>query len=297
MPPDDFTLTLDTANYKTFTMNYYLQVLDGDPSNDSYGGKQYKLDNTIKAIYNHITKAEDFFDIGGFVQAGSNPAFDRNDQITTSGNALTVNFYYDRITDHYLRFIYRVNYLESSLYYALEDGGLFEYSAKNYPDFIDYVLEGVHYARTVHVYIPNESQADEQKNYEIAKQIADELAACTDDEERYALMCRHIGSSVNKDLQITEAGYYFTHNEMGEEYENAAFGLSDYQVSDVVEYSGAYYVIMRLPIEELYVLRHGEELLQYYQSAQLGAYEDNVMENLTLELNEYGLSLDLTTIK
>lgn len=104
MPPDDFTLTLDTADYKTFTMNYYLQVLDGDPSDDSYDGKQYKLDNTIKAIYNHITKAEDFFDIGGFVQAGSNPAFDRNNQITTSGNALTVNFYYDRITDHYLRF-------------------------------------------------------------------------------------------------------------------------------------------------------------------------------------------------
>lgn len=201
------------------------------------------------------------------------------------------------LTDHYLRFVYRVNFLESRLYYALVDGGLFEYSEENFSEFLDYVLAGEHYARTVHVYIPNESESSKEKNYQTAKEIADALAACGDDGERYALMCEYIGSAVNKDLQITEAGYYFTHNEMGEAYEDAAFGLNLYQTSGVVEYSGSYYVIMRLPIEELYVLMHGEELLQYYQSAQLGAYEENVKENLTLDLNEYGLSLDLTTIQ
>ena len=201
------------------------------------------------------------------------------------------------LTDHYLRFIYRVNFLESSLYYALVDGGMFEYSEKNYSEFLDYVLAGEHYARTVHVYIPNQTEADKSKNYDVAKEIADALAACEGDEERYSLMCQYIGSAVNKDLQITQAGYYFTHNEMGEAYEDAAFGLELYQASGVVEYSDSYYVIMRLPIDELHVLMHGEELLQYYQSAQLGAYEENVKENLTLELNEYGLSLDLTTIK
>lgn len=104
MPPDDFTLTLNTANYKTYTMNYYLQVLPGDSYDVQYNGKQYKLDNTIKAIYNYITKAEDFFDIGGFVQSASNPAFGSNGQISTNGSALTVAFYYDRVTDHYLEF-------------------------------------------------------------------------------------------------------------------------------------------------------------------------------------------------
>lgn len=201
------------------------------------------------------------------------------------------------LTDHYLRFIYRVDFMESALYYALVDGGMFEYSEQNYSEFLDYVLAGEHYARTIHVYIPNETEADKSKNYDTAKEIADALAACDNDDERYALMCQYIGSAVNKDLQITEVGYYFTHNEMGEAYEDAAFGLELYETSGVVEYSNSYYVIMRLPIEELHVLMHGEELLQYYQSAQLGAYEENVMKNLTLELNEYGLSLDLTTIK
>jgi len=104
MTPDDFTLTLSTANYKTYTMNYYLQVLPGDSYDLEHNGKYYKLDNTIKAIYNYITKAEDFFDIAGFVQSSSSPAFDNSGQISTNSNSLTVDFYYDRITDHILEF-------------------------------------------------------------------------------------------------------------------------------------------------------------------------------------------------
>ena len=201
------------------------------------------------------------------------------------------------LTDHYLRFVYRTSYLESVMYNAILDAGIFTYSDKNYSEFLDYVLAGEEYARTIHVYIPIEDQNKKQDYYDTAKKIADELAACEDDEERYSLMCSHIGSVVNKDLSITESGYYFTYNEMGEEYENAAFALDEYGTSDVVEYGGGYYVIMRMPIEELYVLMNGEQLLQYYQSAQLGIYEDNIKENMTIELNEYGLSLDLVTLQ
>lgn len=203
----------------------------------------------------------------------------------------------NNLTDNYLRFVYRTNYLESVLYYAAIEAELFAYSDKNYSDFLDYVLAGEEYARTIHVYIPIEDQDKKQDYFETAQGIADELQACTDDEERYALMCGHIGSVVNKDLQITENGYYFTYGEMGDEYEAAAFSLGEYGVSDVVEYGGGYYVIMRMPIEELYVLMYGEQLLQYYQSAQLGLYEDNIKDNMTVEFNEYGLSLDLTQIK
>ncbi|MBQ2806180.1 MAG: SurA N-terminal domain-containing protein [Clostridia bacterium] len=200
------------------------------------------------------------------------------------------------LTDHYLRFIYRTGYLESAMYYAAIEAELFAYSEKNYSDFLDYVLEGVDYARTIHVYIPIEDQSKTDEYFDTARRIADELAACTDDDERYSLMCSHIGSAVNKDLSITEAGYYFTHNEMGEEYEAAAFALSEYETSGVVEYGGGYYVIMRMPIEELYVLMYGEQLLQYYQSAQIGLYEDGIKENMKVELNEYGLSLDLVNL-
>ena len=67
MPPDDFTLTLNEADYDTFIMNYYLQVLPGDPWDVSKDGKYYKLRNTVKANYNYLTYDEDFFEIKGFV--------------------------------------------------------------------------------------------------------------------------------------------------------------------------------------------------------------------------------------
>lgn len=200
------------------------------------------------------------------------------------------------LTDHYLRFVYRADYLESAMYYALVDGGIFEYSERNFSDYLDYVLEGVDYARTIHVYIPIEDASKKQSYYDTAKAIADELAACEDDDERYSLMCSHIGSAVNKDLTITQSGYYFTYNEMGEAYEAATFALDAYETSDVVEHGGGYYVIMRMPIEEWYVMLYGEKLLQYYQSAKMGEYQDGIKENMTVELNEYGKSLNFLNL-
>lgn len=100
MPPEDFTLTLNTAKYKLYTMKYYLQALPGEAygENDvTVNGIHYKLDNTIVANYNYVTKAEDFFDIRGFTQASSNPGFSGG-RIETGASELTVNFYYNRST-------------------------------------------------------------------------------------------------------------------------------------------------------------------------------------------------------
>ena len=101
MPGESFTLTLDESNYDTYTMNYYLEVLSGDEYDVVRNGKYYKLYTTIKANYNYITYAEDFFDIHGFYRIESNPAF-KNNQIDISGGG-TVNFYYGRRTN-YLEF-------------------------------------------------------------------------------------------------------------------------------------------------------------------------------------------------
>ena len=103
MPPDDFTLTLDKANYDTFIMHYYLQVLPGDPYDVTVNGKQYKEHFVVRANYNYLTKAEDFFDITGFVQASSSPAFGSNGQLDINGGG-DVYMYYDRGTNNPLTF-------------------------------------------------------------------------------------------------------------------------------------------------------------------------------------------------
>ena len=103
MQPENFTLTLNEASHTPYTMNYYTQVLDGDDYTHSYGGYNYELSHTIKASYNYVTKAEDFFDIAGFNQHTSNPAFSGS-QISISGNNRVVNFYYNRKTSQKLEF-------------------------------------------------------------------------------------------------------------------------------------------------------------------------------------------------
>ncbi len=97
MTPDDFTLKLSTANYDTFFMQYYLQVLPGKSGDENVGGIEYDLDKEINANYNYITKAEDFFNIKGFTQKSSSPAFGSNNQIDIDGGGV-VKFYYTRNT-------------------------------------------------------------------------------------------------------------------------------------------------------------------------------------------------------
>lgn len=98
MPGDDFTLTVNTATYNAYTMNYYLQVLPGDPYDVTYKGKQYARYTQIKAKYNMVTKAEDFFPIRGFNQYIADPDFGNGTQIKPSDRI--ADFYYDRIVDH-----------------------------------------------------------------------------------------------------------------------------------------------------------------------------------------------------
>ena len=105
MPGDDFTLTMSAGANKQFTMNYYLEVLPGyNGETVTYGGKTFALSNTIKANYNHITKAEDFFEITGFTNYASDPTFSGNQIDQGNGSNNTVNFYYARSTSQMLTF-------------------------------------------------------------------------------------------------------------------------------------------------------------------------------------------------
>lgn len=105
MPPDDFTLTVNTSNYTTRTMYYCMQLLpgeefiEGDDSYKEYNGKQYIIKNTIKANYRKITEAEDYFDIAGYTKAGSNPRFSGGES-----SATTIYFYYDREVSNTISF-------------------------------------------------------------------------------------------------------------------------------------------------------------------------------------------------
>lgn len=99
MPNHDLTLTVSTSSNNTYTMYYYIELLEGEEDEveyREYNGKKFKLAfEPVKARYGYVTKAEDFFDIAGFEQYGSDPQFGNNNRITISGGG-NVYFYYTR---------------------------------------------------------------------------------------------------------------------------------------------------------------------------------------------------------
>ena len=139
MPPANITLSLDEASYTPYVMNYWLQVLPGDTYATSFGGRQYALKDTIKAQYNYVTKDEDFFDITGFVQYASDPVFGSNGQIDINSGDMTVDFYYDRITDHWLEFNNNGTVIEDKRVYGIMYGApLKDYDfVPEYPDNLE----------------------------------------------------------------------------------------------------------------------------------------------------------------
>ena len=202
------------------------------------------------------------------------------------------------LTDHYQRFALRVIYLESVLYYTLEAGKHFAYTAENIDEFVEFVLESPDYARTIHVFLRNDEGESPEQNLAEAKKITQALRAVSGTEQRQDIMNGYIGSALNDDLSmVSKDGYYFTRGEMDEIYEQNTFALQVGEVSDPFLCGNGYYVIMRLAPEAGYAMQNSSTLLKYYQSAQMGLLEESRAEACRVVLNEYGQSIDLVAME
>ena len=98
MPPEDITFTVSAGGSEQYTMMYYLEALPGANSDKTFENKDYILNNTVKANYAYLTKAEDFFDITGFTQnkaqSKDGKTFGSNGQLDSNGGE--VYLYYTR---------------------------------------------------------------------------------------------------------------------------------------------------------------------------------------------------------
>ncbi len=190
-------------------------------------------------------------------------------------------------TDHFMRFTIGVDYCQNELFYVYtEDLGLIE---KSEDKIYDIIMAG-DFVRTLHVYIQNDAGDDVEANRKKAGEVRSQLLAGTE-------IKTLIGSSVNEDFSLTSTnGYYFTKGEMIKAYEDAAFSLGVGEISEVIETDSGFYVIERLALEPAYLLANLSDLAEQYQYARLNEFIDAEQEKLTLTLNDYGKSIDLTKI-
>ncbi len=99
MPGDDFELQYNPKNQAKRYYNYYVECLEGETPDTTYGGKNYKYYfsfGTLEIDFAKYTEAEDFFAIAGFTK---NVAVRNNKTISNNTNLSsgdTVNFYYTR---------------------------------------------------------------------------------------------------------------------------------------------------------------------------------------------------------
>ena len=208
----------------------------------------------------------------------------------------------NNLTDSLLRFLCKIDFLESLALHTMADNGLYiEYNDSTYLDFLDYVLTSEDYGRAIHVYFSKTVGNAEENASKLAQanDISNTLKNIEDDTERYDKMKEYIGKTEYVDgFSIsTIDGIYFTRGQMGEEYENAALELDEYGVSNTIETDDGYYVIMKLPKEQKYVYENGPNLLSYYQNAVLNVYVTAYKNSIEFVPNEYFNSLDLTRIE
>lgn len=199
------------------------------------------------------------------------------------------------MTDRYVRtYIAVENYLATAIVKEMMKRGELDTS----DEAAEAHIYGDDLIRTVHVFISNTNDLyTKEQNAAHAAEIQAELAAIEDDARRYEAMRDAIGGKYNNDFSdLVGNGYYFSRGEMNDFYENAAFMLPEYGVSDVVETAEGYYIIMRMPKSEAYIKDHFQELKEKTYFITLNGMVEKRFAEMKLEKTSFGGGLDVTAL-
>jgi len=185
------------------------------------------------------------------------------------------------LTDHYVRFCYEVDLLTNELFnvYA-KDLELFDYDTA--ADFMAHAIEDGKLYRTIHVVISGDD----------AEAKANECYAELENGADFDAMV----GKYSQDYEMGVDGYYFTHGEMLESYENAAAALAIGEYSAVTQCGDDYYIIKRLAPQEEFVLNNLDEMFKYYQYSEMNAVIADRQAELTFEPSEFGAGLKYWTL-
>lgn len=206
----------------------------------------------------------------------------------------------NKLSDSFLRLMYKVSYLEIALVEKLsENGDQMKYSTENLDDFVKYVIDENDYVKVIHAYYPNDFKYSDGRD---AKAHATDALAtilnAEDDEERFSLMRSAIGSApFVAGYSVTGTDYYITFGQMHRDYEDIAFSLDEYEASQVLELDEGYYIIMRVPKVRDEVAPRAYELIEYYEYAVLKKLVEEQKALITFEPDGYFATLTLAEIE
>ncbi|MCQ2354390.1 MAG: peptidylprolyl isomerase [Clostridia bacterium] len=193
------------------------------------------------------------------------------------------------ITDRLVRFYLTAEHCATELSYILcRDLSVIKDSDEAISDF----MHSDKFVRTNHIFLEGKTEANKKLISDLREQIIS-----SEKPEMELILLK--GRYCNDYTMTTIHGKYFARytSDCGDEYEDAAFALKEGGVSGIVESRKGYYVIMRLPVEDQYLTENFDFFKDDIIGSQFNVMLAEEREKLTLELNEYGKSIDLVGIR
>ncbi len=192
------------------------------------------------------------------------------------------------MTENFVRFCLLVSAMENELFYVLTDDGLGNIIDSE-DEFLTW-MEAGNYVHVQHVFIRNDPTDSIDENRTLANSTQQRLASGTPIGEI-------INSAVNEDLSNVSP-YYIVREVYVKELEDAAFTLKNAgDVSPVVETGDGFYIFVQIEHTREDLLSELSSLLQSYQWAKVEDIVNGFKDDLVFELNDYGKSIDLLSIK
>ena len=192
------------------------------------------------------------------------------------------------MTDNYLRTYLAVEeYLPQALVRRMLEQGVIDDS----DDAAWAHLRGDDFIRVRQVLIETRNYESAEAALARAESLRAKVAAQTTDAKRNDEMLKAMAYST--DLDMTGQGRYFAKGEMNADYENVAFSLTPYSVSEVMTVDGGYCFIMRLPKDEAYMTENFQTMKEQSYYVVLNKMVAQHLSTMTVETTDFGDSLDL----
>lgn len=184
--------------------------------------------------------------------------------------------------------------IEEELYYGLQNAGLISQNES----YLNNYFRSDEFIRAKQILIAFDSDGDgyddgdHEAKYALARTVLEKARGGEDFDSLVAKYGNDLMMFNNKD------GYYFTRGVYVEEFEDAAFALEIGEISDIVETSEGYSIILRCEKEESYIASHYDELYETYGRAKFNLILSEHAAELELVKNDNFAKLcDLVTME